>query len=79
MKYVISWFERPQGSPIEYENIGVGGSLPFSHVAENRLATASMAVRSCFFTSLMRPYPWPATCAAFRAATWDLIAPHLQL
>jgi len=20
MKYVISWFERPQGSPIEYEN-----------------------------------------------------------
>ena len=20
MKYVISWFERPQGSPLEYEN-----------------------------------------------------------
>lgn len=20
MKYVISWFERPQGSPMEYEN-----------------------------------------------------------
>ncbi len=20
MKYIISWFERPQGSPIEYEN-----------------------------------------------------------
>ena len=20
MKYMISWFERPQGSPIEYEN-----------------------------------------------------------
>ena len=20
MKYVLSWFERPQGSPIEYEN-----------------------------------------------------------
>jgi hypothetical protein len=20
MKYVISWFERPQGSPIKYEN-----------------------------------------------------------
>jgi hypothetical protein len=20
MKYLISWFERPQGSPIEYEN-----------------------------------------------------------
>ena len=56
-----------------------GGSLRFSHVAENRLATASMAVRSCFFKYLMGPYPWPATCAAFRAATWDLIAPHLQL
>src|SRR5260370_39655576 len=21
MKYIISWFERPQGSPIEYENV----------------------------------------------------------
>lgn len=21
MKYMISWFERPQGSPIEYENV----------------------------------------------------------
>lgn len=20
MKYIISWFERPQGSPMEYEN-----------------------------------------------------------
>ncbi len=20
MKYMISWFERPQGSPMEYEN-----------------------------------------------------------
>jgi len=20
MKYVLSWFERPQGSPLEYEN-----------------------------------------------------------
>jgi hypothetical protein len=20
MKYVVSWFERPQGSPLEYEN-----------------------------------------------------------
>ena len=20
MKYIISWFERPQGSPLEYEN-----------------------------------------------------------
>jgi hypothetical protein len=29
--------------------------LPFSHVAENRLATASMAFRSRFFKSLMRP------------------------
>jgi len=32
------------------------GSLPFSQVAENRLATAPMAVRSWFFNSLMRPY-----------------------
>jgi len=39
-------------------DIGAGGSLPFSHVAENRLATASMAVRSCFFKSLMLPYLW---------------------
>ncbi len=31
------------------------GSPPFSHVAENRLATASMAVRSCFFRFLMHP------------------------
>jgi Protein of unknown function (DUF3303) len=21
MKYMISWFERPQGSPVEYENV----------------------------------------------------------
>ena len=24
MKYVISWFERPQGSPMEYENAQSG-------------------------------------------------------
>ena len=41
-------------NPFPSDNdIGVGGSLPFTHVAENRPATASMAVCSCLFKSLM--------------------------
>jgi len=39
-------------------DIGVGRQLPFPHVPENRPGEASMAVRSCFFESLMRLTPW---------------------
>src|SRR5271169_5950467 len=40
------------------------GSLAFFHVAENRLATASMAFRSCFFKS-MRPKEDPLPTLRF--------------
>ncbi len=43
MKYMLSWFERPQGSPIEYENAQKRILEVFSQMAE-RKATANFKI-----------------------------------
>ena len=58
MKYMISWFERPQGSPTEYENaqkrileVFTQWKAPANYLAELTCTTGMVHVEHCICTS----------------------------
>jgi len=61
MKYMISWFERPQGSPAEYENaqkriLDVFGQwkAPATFKIESFVVRGASGVGICWWTATIR-------------------------
>jgi hypothetical protein len=68
MKYMISWFERPQGSPTEYENVqkrilefSLNGRRPPISRSSCSLCEWASGVVTCWWTATIR---WPFTSSA---------------